>query len=91
MEEHGIAERLRGGGEDEQLRIDGELLETSCVAPFDLTGHRLAAGKTEPAREVRGVPRPRQSSSASGLPWLSMTICSQTAASSGPCTLSSRS
>ena len=31
------------------------------------------------------------SSSASGLPWLSVMICSQTAASSGPCTFSSSS
>ena len=61
-------------------------LEAPRVALFDLADDRVAAGRPNPpassaAFQVRG-----SSSSASGLPWLSAMICSQTAASSGPCT-----
>ena len=60
MEQHGVAERLRGRGEDEQLGLGRELAEAPCVALFDLAHHRLAAGQPEPAGEIRGVPGARQ-------------------------------
>ena len=69
---------------------DGRCSRRVRVALLDLAGHRLRCreGRTRrraaAAFQVRG-----SSSSASGLPWLSVTIWSQTAASSGPCTLSS--
>ena len=77
---------------DEQPGVGRELEEALGVALLDLAGHRLAAGKPEPAGELGGWFQVRGSSSrASGLPWLSATICSHTAASSGPCTWSSSS
>ena len=56
VQQHGIAEWLCGRGEDEQLRVGGEQLEAPRVALLDLAGDRLAAGKAEPAGEVRDVP-----------------------------------
>jgi hypothetical protein len=60
VEQHGVAQGLCGRGKDEQLSIGGQLDETSRVAPFDLADHRVADGKTEPARESCGVPGARQ-------------------------------
>jgi hypothetical protein len=40
VEQHGIPERLRGCGEDEQLGVGGELEQALRVALFDLARHR---------------------------------------------------
>ena len=56
MEQHGVAERLRGGRQDEQPGVGGQLEEAPGVALLDLAGRRLVAGETEPAGEVRDVP-----------------------------------
>ena len=60
VEEHGVAQGIGGGGEDEKLGIGWELLETSFVSPFDFASHRLAAGKTEPACECCRFPGAQQ-------------------------------
>ena len=57
----------------------------SCWPPAGCPAARIR-------RRARRRPTSRgSSSSASGLPWLSVMICSQTAASSGPCMFSSSS
>ena len=60
VQQHRVAERLRGSREDEQPRVGREQLEAPDVALLDLAGDRLAAGKTEPAGEIGDVPRARQ-------------------------------
>ena len=57
VQQDGIAERLRGRGEDEELRIGREPVEAPHVALFDLPGHMIALRQTEPAGELRGCPR----------------------------------
>ena len=60
VQQHKVAERLRGSHEDEQPRVRREQLEAPDVALFDLAGDRMSAGKTEPAGEAGDVPRARQ-------------------------------
>ena len=60
MEQGRVAEGLGGSREDEQLRVGREQFEAPGVALLDPAGDRLAAGKTEPAGEIGGVPRARQ-------------------------------
>ena len=60
-EEHSVAEGLGGGGDDEEPGVSGELEEALGEALFDLPGHRMAAGKSEPAGKLgRGGPGSRQ-------------------------------
>ena len=55
------------------------------VALLDLARHRLRCPEARTRRRASAALQVRgNSSSASGLPWLSVMICSQTAASSGP-------
>ena len=56
VQETGIAQWLRGGGEDEQLRFGREQLEPLREALFNLAPDRLACRNAEPAREFCGVP-----------------------------------
>ena len=60
VEQHGVAEWLCGRGEDEQLRVGGELAEAPDVALFDLADDRVAVGQPEPAGEICGVPGARE-------------------------------
>ena len=55
-----VAEGLCGSRKDQQLRIGREQPKAPDVALFDQAADRLAAGKTEPAGEIGGVPRARQ-------------------------------
>ena len=57
VQQDAVAEGLRGGGEDEQLRVGREQLEAPRVALLDPPGDRMAAGKAEPAGETGDVPR----------------------------------
>ena len=57
LKEHRVAQRLRRGGEDEQLGRRGKELEPPRVALFDLPGHRLFIGQPETAGEFGGAPR----------------------------------
>ena len=56
VKQHGIAQRLRGRGEDEQLRLGREQLEAPGVALFDLADDRLTCRETESTGEFCGVP-----------------------------------
>ena len=60
VEQHRIAERVRGRGQHEQPGVGGEPGETAGVAPFDLAGHRLAVGQPEPAGQTHRIPGARQ-------------------------------
>ena len=60
VEQDGVAQGLRGRGDDEQMGVGWELEEAPCVALFDLAYHRLAPGQPEPAGEICGVPGARQ-------------------------------
>src|SRR6266496_420367 len=55
-----IARGLRGGGENEQLRLGREQPEPSRKAQFYLAADRLSCRNAEPARELCGVPGSRQ-------------------------------
>jgi hypothetical protein len=60
MQQEGIAERLRGGREDKQLRCRRERDEAHGIALFDLACHLLASGKAETSSQVGDVPGARQ-------------------------------
>ena len=60
VQQHRVAERLRGRGEDEQPRVGREPQQAPGVAVFDLACHRFVARKTETASEFSGVPCARQ-------------------------------
>jgi hypothetical protein len=60
VEQHEVAQRLRGCGENEQLGVGGELEEAPGVALFDLAHQRLAAGQPKSTGEFRGIPGARQ-------------------------------
>ena len=51
-----IAQRFRGGGEDEQLRLGREQPEPLRKTLFDLAAHRLARRNAEPTGELCRVP-----------------------------------
>ena len=60
LQQDAVAEGLRGGRENEQLRVGREQPEAPRVALFDPPGDRMAAGKAEPAGETGDVPCARQ-------------------------------
>ena len=60
MQQHGVAERIRGRGQDEQLRVGRQMEESPGIALFDLAGHGLTDGEPEAAGETRRVPCTRQ-------------------------------
>ena len=60
VEQHRVAQRLRGRGQDEQLGTRGKSEEAPDVALLDLARHRPAIGQPEPAGEVHPVPGARQ-------------------------------
>jgi hypothetical protein len=60
MQQHGIAERFRRGGEDEQPGLLREQLQSPGVAVLDPAHHRLAGRDAEPAGELIRIPRSRQ-------------------------------
>ena len=59
MQQEGIAERLRGGREDKQLRRRRERREACGITLFDLAGDVLASRKAEPPGKVGDVPGAR--------------------------------
>jgi hypothetical protein len=63
----GIAERLRCGGEDEQLGVGGVLLNPPEEAALDLAGHRLTFDESEPDGEIGGIPGARQFEQREGI------------------------
>ena len=89
MQEDRITERLGGRREHEKPRVARQSAEPSCEPVFDPFRDWTTSGRANPpassaAPHVRG-----NSSRASGFPWLSATISSQTAASRGPIKFSS--
>ena len=60
VEQQRVTQRLRGRGEEEQLRLGGKYSEAPDVALFDLADHRLAVGQPEPASKICGPPAARQ-------------------------------
>jgi hypothetical protein len=59
-EYHGVANRLRGGCQDEQLCVRREYEQALGIALFDLAGQRPADGHPESAGEICDVAGARQ-------------------------------